>query len=588
MTCRICTTACPRCTSTPFPSTRFETPATTRGAGVAPAHRRAPSRRCTRHASGGRARRPGRGARVVVVARPAGPPRRPLGFVGHYAAADEAAGRVAAGARRGALASHGCALAVGPIDGTTWRSYRLVIEPGDRPPFFLEPQNPPDWPGPFSRRRLRRVGPLHLGARRADPTPSAGAPGDRGAPRTTTGLPLPRRSTSTPSTASCRMPLRRVALPASPATCSIRRSTRHNFTRQYAADPARRSIRACSPGRARQRYRWLRVRSARPARAGADGARCTPPSSRRSPCVPTTLAAGLGGVLTDRVPAHRAQDLGMTRIIHALMQETQRVAAHQPALRAHVPPLRPLLAVPGVNIATRLGERPAVSPTPRAIVDVWRRHVPAHLVRRARRRLGPRRRAPRRPGLPARGRGGAAAPHVAGALRGAHRGVPARARRRRARPSASRDACRRLARAISPLSGFIGGRKAHLLRMLHPPLRAAAVGRVARRLAAGRHPVGHSRGLTPLRRFGAVRARRARAHHLHQRQHRPAQGGGAIARLPAGPARASSPRTLELRPGRRRPDHPAGVRPGQPRLGRDERHARCRPADAGADRRRRR
>jgi GNAT superfamily N-acetyltransferase len=76
-------------------------------------------------------------------------PDGPLGYLGHYAAADTAAGTSLLNHAAQVLASHGCALAVGPIDGTTWRSYRLVTEPGERPPFFLEPQNPPEWPGHF-------------------------------------------------------------------------------------------------------------------------------------------------------------------------------------------------------------------------------------------------------------------------------------------------------------------------------------------------------------------------------------------------------------------------------------------------------
>jgi GNAT superfamily N-acetyltransferase len=72
-----------------------------------------------------------------------------LGYVGHYAAADEAASTALLDHGARVLTDRGCALAVGPIDGTTWRSYRLVTERGDRPPFFLEPQNPPEWPGHF-------------------------------------------------------------------------------------------------------------------------------------------------------------------------------------------------------------------------------------------------------------------------------------------------------------------------------------------------------------------------------------------------------------------------------------------------------
>jgi GNAT superfamily N-acetyltransferase len=43
----------------------------------------------------------------------------------------------------------GCTFMIGPMNGNTWRSYRLVTERGDQPPFFLEPTNPPEWPGQF-------------------------------------------------------------------------------------------------------------------------------------------------------------------------------------------------------------------------------------------------------------------------------------------------------------------------------------------------------------------------------------------------------------------------------------------------------
>jgi GNAT superfamily N-acetyltransferase len=79
-----------------------------------------------------------------------GLPEKRLGFIGHYAARDrESAGRLLnhACAR---LAENGCTLAVGPLDGTTWRRYRFVVERGHEPPFFLEPDNPDDWPAHFT------------------------------------------------------------------------------------------------------------------------------------------------------------------------------------------------------------------------------------------------------------------------------------------------------------------------------------------------------------------------------------------------------------------------------------------------------
>jgi GNAT superfamily N-acetyltransferase len=78
-------------------------------------------------------------------------PGERLGLVGHYFAADEAAAvaLLTAGCER--LAGEGCTRAVGPMDGSTWYRYRLVTERGDEPPYFLEPDNPDDWPGHFLR-----------------------------------------------------------------------------------------------------------------------------------------------------------------------------------------------------------------------------------------------------------------------------------------------------------------------------------------------------------------------------------------------------------------------------------------------------
>jgi GNAT superfamily N-acetyltransferase len=73
-----------------------------------------------------------------------------LGLIGHYAVSGgESAARVLERACE-RLAAEGCTLAVGPLDGTTWNRYRLLSERGTEPPFFLEPDNPDDWPGHFT------------------------------------------------------------------------------------------------------------------------------------------------------------------------------------------------------------------------------------------------------------------------------------------------------------------------------------------------------------------------------------------------------------------------------------------------------
>jgi GNAT superfamily N-acetyltransferase len=73
-----------------------------------------------------------------------------IGVIGQYSAESKDAGvRVLTDACT-QLAAHGCTLAIGPMDGNTWRSYRLVVERGSEPPFFLEPDTPDAWVSHFA------------------------------------------------------------------------------------------------------------------------------------------------------------------------------------------------------------------------------------------------------------------------------------------------------------------------------------------------------------------------------------------------------------------------------------------------------
>jgi GNAT superfamily N-acetyltransferase len=72
-----------------------------------------------------------------------------LGAIGHYAVRDNAAARALLRHACEQLRAHGCTLAVAPMDGTTWRRYRFVVERGSEPAFFLEPDNPDGWPADF-------------------------------------------------------------------------------------------------------------------------------------------------------------------------------------------------------------------------------------------------------------------------------------------------------------------------------------------------------------------------------------------------------------------------------------------------------
>lgn len=73
-----------------------------------------------------------------------------VGFIGHYATSNADAARQLLEHACRELTRQGCQLAIGPLDGTTWRRYRLIVQRGSLPPFFLEPDNPDQWPGHFT------------------------------------------------------------------------------------------------------------------------------------------------------------------------------------------------------------------------------------------------------------------------------------------------------------------------------------------------------------------------------------------------------------------------------------------------------
>ena len=79
------------------------------------------------------------------------------GIIGHYAAADRLAGEAVLRRACELLEAVGCATAVGPMDGTTWRRYRFIIERGYEPAFFLEPDHPGDWPEHWSSAGFSRL-----------------------------------------------------------------------------------------------------------------------------------------------------------------------------------------------------------------------------------------------------------------------------------------------------------------------------------------------------------------------------------------------------------------------------------------------
>ncbi len=67
------------------------------------------------------------------------------GLIGHYAATSFEAGKKILEAACNPIRESGCARVIGPMDGNTWKSYRLVSEIGSEAPFLLELSNPLEW-----------------------------------------------------------------------------------------------------------------------------------------------------------------------------------------------------------------------------------------------------------------------------------------------------------------------------------------------------------------------------------------------------------------------------------------------------------
>lgn len=71
----------------------------------------------------------------------------PYGVIGHYSAGSSSVSRRLLDSACKILRDKGCQMVYGPMDGNTWKPYRLVTWSDGSPPFLMEPQNPPEWPG---------------------------------------------------------------------------------------------------------------------------------------------------------------------------------------------------------------------------------------------------------------------------------------------------------------------------------------------------------------------------------------------------------------------------------------------------------
>ncbi|MEY3897359.1 MAG: hypothetical protein RLZZ214_2880 [Verrucomicrobiota bacterium] len=70
-----------------------------------------------------------------------------IGAIGNFVAGNAEAAEMLLDGAANHLRQHGCRIAVGPMNGNTWRPHRFVVESNGRGPFLLEPRNPPEVPG---------------------------------------------------------------------------------------------------------------------------------------------------------------------------------------------------------------------------------------------------------------------------------------------------------------------------------------------------------------------------------------------------------------------------------------------------------
>lgn len=72
-----------------------------------------------------------------------------VGIIGHYAALNDDSGKDLLSYVCNELSMKGCSIAIGPMDGSTWRKHRFITYRGTEPLFFLESDQPDEWPKHF-------------------------------------------------------------------------------------------------------------------------------------------------------------------------------------------------------------------------------------------------------------------------------------------------------------------------------------------------------------------------------------------------------------------------------------------------------
>ena len=253
-------------------------------------------------------------------------PGETVGLVGHYTAADAEAGTEVLRNAVSVLKAHGCTIAIGPLDGSTWHAYRLVTERGTEPPYFLEPDTPDDWPAHFAAAGFGVLA-EYTSSLVASIPPSPSAVADIARRLDAQGYLL--RNVD-PSRAAAELDsLYEVSTAAFAENFLYTPIARDAFHAQYGAmlprlDP--RLVLLAEHAGTVVGYVFVVPDLLEQARTG----RATTAIVKTLAVHPAHNGRGLGGLLVDRVQ-QAAAGLGFTRVIHALMfasNRSQQISRH--------------------------------------------------------------------------------------------------------------------------------------------------------------------------------------------------------------------------------------------------------------------
>jgi GNAT superfamily N-acetyltransferase len=241
------------------------------------------------------------------------------GVIGRFRAADATAARRVLEHATALLREQGCTLAIGPMDGNTWRSYRFVTDAGSAPPFLLEPRNPPEYPAWWEAAGFAPLAQYHSTATEdlAVVDPRVGAAAERLA---AAGVTV--RALSPDRYAEDLAAIHDVSVESFRDNYLYTPLARDAFVAQYAG--LRERLRPELVLLAEQGGRAVGYVFAIPdLEEPARGAPLRTAIVKTLAVRPGRAFAGLGAVLLARVHA-AARDLGLRRAVHALMHESNR------------------------------------------------------------------------------------------------------------------------------------------------------------------------------------------------------------------------------------------------------------------------